>query len=229
VSDLQRQAPRLMLAEDEPELLAMLVELLEQEGYAVEAVRDGQSALHLALARPFDVAVLDRGLPHIEGLELLYRLRRHGWQTPVLVLSAYGSARDRVAGLDAGAEDYLAKPFDVDELLARLRALLRRHADTAERTAVPGGVLDPVGRTVRLTDGRTVDLSDREASLLALLGGRPSRVFSRDELVERVFPDAEAVGVIDTYVHYLRRKLGRGVVRTVKGVGYQLGRQDGAR
>ncbi len=225
---------RLLLAEDDPELSEMLVELLAGEGYAVDAVRDGQSALQRALADVHDIAVLDRGLPHMEGLELLARLRRAGWSTPVLVLSAYGAPGDRVAGLDAGAEDYLAKPFDVEELLARLRALLRRPLDGAETLPVAGGRLDLRARTVSLSTGPTsmgapavVELSAREAALLAVLAGRPSRVFVREELRDRVFTDAGAPNVVDTYVHYLRRKLGRQVVRTVHGVGYQLGRPVG--
>lgn len=226
-------APRLLLAEDDPDLLEMLTDLLGAEGYDVDATRDGQSALRAALSGSHDLAVLDRGLPHVEGLELLARLRRSGWSTPVLVLSAYGTARDRVAGLDAGAEDYLVKPFDVGELLARLRALRRRHLDDAQTLPVPGGHLDPGTRRVHLHGGAgpggpgrgPVDLSAREGLLLAVLARRPTRVFTRDELRDRVFPDTEAPNVLDIYVHYLRRKLGRAVVRTVHGVGYQLGHE----
>ncbi len=220
----------MLLAEDDPELAAMLVELFTAEGYSVDAVSDGQAALHRALAGHYDVAVFDRGLPHVEGLVVLSRLRRAGWTTPVLVLSAYGAAADRVAGLDAGAEDYLGKPFDVDELLARIRALLRRHLDTAQTLPVPGGRLDPHSRTVTgvaAAPGEPqvlVGLSARESDLLAVLAGRPGRVFTREELLGRVFPDAEVPNVVDTYVSYLRRKLGREVIRTVQGVGYQLGR-----
>ncbi len=132
-------SPRLLLVEDDPELAAMLTELLTAEGYVVEAAVDGQRGLHLGLTRDYDVMLLDRGLPAIEGLDLLTRLRGRGRNTPTLVLSALGNPRDRVEGLDAGAEDYLGKPFDLDELLARLRALLRRHQDHADRLPVPGG------------------------------------------------------------------------------------------
>lgn len=214
----------------------MLVEVLSAEGYVVDATRDGQAALQRALNGTHDVAVFDRGLPHVEGLALLGRLRRVGWFTPVLVLSAYGTPHDRVAGLDAGAEDYLTKPFDIDELLARLRALLRRHQDQADMLPVPGGRLDTRGRTVIASAAglpapgglEVVELSGREAALLTVLARRPLKVFTRDELQDRVFPDAEAANVVDTYVHYLRRKLGREVVRTVHGVGYQLGRPSPA-
>lgn len=154
---------------------------------------------------------------------MLARWRSRGVATPVLVLSALGLARDRVDGLDAGAEDYLAKPFDIDELLARLRALLRRHADQADELSVPGGRLVVSSRTLRRAEAEPTFLSERECELLAVLARRPQRVFSRTELLTQVFPDADDDGVVDTYVHYLRRKLSRGVVRTVRGLGYQLG------
>jgi two-component system response regulator QseB len=203
-------ATRLLLVEDDPDLAAMLHDLLTEEGYAVEAAADGQRGLHLGLTRDFDLMLLDRGLPAIEGLDLLTRLRRSGRETPTLVLSALGNPRDRVAGLDAGAEDYLGKPFDVDELLDRL--------------AVPQGWLMADTRSVSLADGREVPLSERESTLLTLLARNPRRVFSRAELLDAVFESAEEEGVVDTYVHYLRRKLGRGVVDTVRGLGYRIGR-----
>jgi two-component system response regulator QseB len=216
---------RLLLAEDDPDLVEMLTELLSEEGYDVDVARDGQAALHLALNGRHEVAVLDRGLPHLDGLSVLARLRGAGWSVPVLVLSAFGTPKDRVDGLDAGAEDYLTKPFDVEELLARLRALLRRHLEDSALLWVPGGRLDARARTVSTTGcpSGVVELSGREAALLEVLARRPSRVFGREELRDRVFPDTEAANVVDTYVHYLRRKLGREVVRTVHGVGYQLG------
>lgn len=212
----------LLLVEDDADLAGMLRELLTSEGYLVDVAADGQRGLHLALTRAYDVVVLDRGLPAIEGLDLLGRLRSRGFATPVLVLSAQTTPHDRVEGLDAGAEDYLGKPFDVEELLARLRALRRRHADDAESLAVPGGRLDTASRTVTLADGAAVVLSGRECDLLDHLARQPRRVFSRRDLIE-VFPGAEEEGIVDTYVHYLRRKLGRGIIRTVRGVGYQLG------
>ena len=140
-----------------------------------------------------------------------------------MVLSARGSTQDRVDGLDAGAEDYLGKPFEVAELLARLRALLRRHGDRAAALPVPGGRLVPDERRVVRPDGTDVELSERETALLRVLAARPTQVFSRADLLTRVFDEAESDGAVDTYVHYLRRKLGRGVVRTVRGLGYRLG------
>jgi two-component system response regulator QseB len=143
--------------------------------------------------------------------------------TPALVLTALGTVADRVAGLDSGAEDYLVKPFDVDELLARVRALLRRHRDGTRTLPLGSGELDLELRRVRLPDGDEVELSPSEFALLRALAERPSDVRTRDGLRLSVFPEAASPAVIDTYVHYLRRKLGRGVVRTVRGVGYRAG------
>ncbi len=217
-------SPRLLLVEDDPELAAMLTELLGSEGYVVLVAADGQRGLHLGLTRELDVMVLDRGLPAIDGLDVLARLRARGRTTPALVLSAQGNPRDRVEGLDAGAEDYLAKPFDLDELLARLRALLRRHGDHADDLSLPGGTFHLESRSVHLDDGTEIALSEREGMLLGVLARNPRRVFSRDELLGSVFEAAEDAGVVDTYVHYLRRKLGRGMVETVRGLGYRMGR-----
>ena len=220
---------RLLLVEDDADLRAMLTELLTDSGYAVAAAADGQRGLHLGLTQTFDVLLLDRRLPVVEGLDLLAGLRARGVTTPVLMLSAIAQPADRVAGLDAGAEDYLGKPFDVDELLARLRALQRRHLDNARSLPLGSSRLDLDTRQVHSAD-RHVDpvrLSDRECTLLATLATRPGQVYSRHDLVAIVFPEAENEIVVDTYVHYLRRKLGRDVVATVRGRGYQLGRPCG--
>lgn len=216
-------APSLLLVEDDGNLAALLTRVLTDEGYRVTPAPDGQRGLHLALTRPFDLIVLDRGLPGIEGLDLIARLRGKAITTPMLVLSARGTTQDRVDGLNAGAEDYLAKPFELVELLARLRALLRRHLEKADLLPVPGGALDLTQRAVRTTDGQHVELSEREVSLLAVLAARPRQVFSRQDLLSRVFQESESENVVDTYVHYCRRKLGRGVISTVRGLGYRLG------
>jgi two-component system, OmpR family, response regulator QseB len=218
-------SPRVLVVEDDPELQAMLVTLLGDDGYVVETAADGHRGLHLGLTRHYDVLLLDRRLPAVDGVDLVGRLRGRGVTTPVLMLSAMANPSDRVEGLDAGAEDYLGKPFDVDELLARLRALRRRHLDTARSLPLGDGRLDLDARLVLTGDARgDVRLSDRECTLLATLAGRPTQVYSRHDLVAIVFPEAGSEIVVDTYVHYLRRKLGRGIVATVRGRGYQLGR-----
>ena len=215
--------PRVLVAEDDSRLASMLDALLGSEGFEVEVARDGQRALHLGLTAGFDVIVLDRGLPAVEGLDVLRRLRDDGVTTPILVLSALGTAPDRVDGLNAGAEDYLAKPFDIDELVARVRALTRRAAAVVPMVRFPGGRLDTGSRTVTLDDGSRTVLSERESDLLELLARRPGQVFSRTLLLDEVFAAADDPGVVDTYVHHLRRKFGRSLVETVRGVGYRMG------
>ncbi|MGO4595008.1 response regulator transcription factor [Leifsonia sp. 2TAF2] len=214
---------RVLVAEDDSRLASMLSALLESEGFDVELARDGQRALHLGLTAEFDAIVLDRGLPAVEGLDVLRRLRDDGVTTPVLVLSALGTAPDRVDGLNAGAEDYLAKPFDIDELVARVRGLTRRAAAVVPVVRFPGGRLDTGSRTVTLDDGSRSVLSERESALLEVLARRPGQVFSRALLLDEVFAAADDPGVVDTYVHHLRRKFGRSLVDTVRGVGYRMG------
>jgi two-component system response regulator QseB len=215
---------RLLIVEDDRELREMLGRLFTGAGYAVEVAADGQTGLHKALTSSFHGLIIDRGLPAIDGLDLIARLRRQGVDTPMMVLTAYGSAGDVIAGLDSGAEDYVVKPFEVDVLLARVRALLRRQR--SRRTTLPlgDGVLDVTSRTVTLGTGAEVELSGRESTLLRVLAAAPNRVFSRDELKVRVFDSAESESIVDTYVHYLRRKLGTDAVSTVRGIGYRAGR-----
>lgn len=217
-------AARVLIVEDDRDLRSMLAEIFEDEGYAVTTAADGQRGLHEALTQPFDALVLDRGLPAIEGLDLLARLRRSGVDTPVLILSALGNAADRIEGLDSGAEDYLSKPFDIGELLARVRALLRRHRDSARTLPLPHQCQLYVETHEAVTaEGERVSLSERECALLETLAREPGRVFERHALLQSIFPEAVEIGVVDTYVHYLRRKLSRGVIATVRGIGYRLG------
>jgi two-component system, OmpR family, response regulator MprA len=220
--------PRLLLAEDDPELADMLGQLLDAEGYEVDAARDGQSALHLALNGRHDVAVLDRGLPHVEGLELLARLRGSGWSAPVLILSAYATLEDRVAGLDAGAEDYLVKPFDVEELLARLRALLRRRPPRGQAHLAVGDLkLNPDTHEVTRGD-RHVDLTQREFELLEYLMRNERIVISRQRLLDEVwgYDPFSMTNTIEVFVSNLRRKLESGgeprLLHTIRGAGYVL-------
>lgn len=217
------QRARILLVEDDARLAQMLEQLLAAEGYDTVLARDAQRALHEGLTHEFDALVLDRGLPVLEGLDVLSRLRGRGILTPALVLSALGNPADRVEGLDRGAEDYLAKPFDIDELLARIRALLRRHSSTVPVLALVSGSLDTASRTVTTGEGENVTLSERESQLLERLARRPNQVFERNGLLASVFPNADDPGVVDTYVHYLRKKLGRDSVKTVRGIGYRLG------
>src|SRR5262249_9715932 len=154
--------------------------------------------LHFGLTRTYDLLILDRGLPGIDGLDLLARLRANGTVTPTLVLSALANPTDRIVGLDAGAEDYLGKPFDINELLARLRALRRRHLDSAHRLPLPGGTLDLDTCLATIADRPPVRLSQRECTLLATLAARPAKVFSRRELQMLAFPDA-GPEVVQTY------------------------------
>jgi two-component system response regulator QseB len=209
--------------EDDPELIGLVTEALVDEGYVVDQAPDGQRGLHLGLTRPYDVMVIDRRLPGLDGLDMLTRLRSRSVPARALMLTALGSVHDRVAGLDAGADDYLVKPFDLDELSARIRALCRRTADSTETLRIGAGLLDLSLRDVVRSDGARVALSAREFELLRVLAAGPNTVHSRAELRSRVFDEAAASSIVDTYVYYLRRKLGRAVVRTVHGLGYRLG------
>ncbi|MBP2705488.1 response regulator transcription factor [Microbispora sp. RL4-1S] len=214
---------RLLLVEDERDVGNMLVDLFTDEGYAVDLAREGQQGLHLGLSRGYDVMIIDRGLPVVDGLDLLRRLRSRAVTVPVLVLTAFGTVADRVTGLDAGAEDYLVKPFEIDELLARVRALHRRNLDQAGLLPLGAGWLDSESHVVRLPSGDQVTLSGQECRLLHALAVRPRQVHTRASLRQRVFDGARAESIVDTYVYYLRNKLGPDVVRTVRGVGYRLG------
>ena len=218
-----KDKPRLLIVEDDVELAALLAGLIEREGYEVDVAHDGQQGLHLGLTRSYRVMVLDRKLPGIDGLDLLARLRRRAVTARVLILTALGAHAERVRGLDGGADDYLAKPFDLDELLARIRALDRRFDDQAALLPLGEGFLDKELRDVELPDGRRVQLSPREFDLLHTLAAQPKSVHTRAQLRTLVFPDTEADSVVDTYVYYLRRKLGRQIVQTVHGLGYRIG------
>lgn len=215
----------LLVVEDDHALSAMLEELFAEQGYRVDAAYDAQQGMHRALIGTYDALIVDRGLPVMDGSELIALLRSRGVTTPALILTARGAVEDRVEGLDAGAQDYLVKPFEIPELLARVRALVRR-TDSGATIVCAGGLrLDRVTRRVTgaTPDDAEVELSEREASLLASLMLAPKRVFSRGQLLESVFDGAETPGAVDLYVHYLRRKLGKQVVRTVHRTGYRFG------
>ncbi|WP_284748010.1 response regulator transcription factor [Amycolatopsis sp. RTGN1] len=213
----------MLLVEDDRELAGMLAELLADEGYETDEAHDGQRGLHLGLTGRYDVMIIDRRLPVLDGLELLARLRAQAVTTRVLVLSALGELADRVGGLDAGADDYLVKPFEAEELLARLRALGRRDLEGAECLPLGAAALDLQRHEVVLPRGERITLSGREFELLRTLAQRPKAIHPRASLRTNVFADSTGESIVDTYVYYLRRKLGRDVVRTVHGLGYQLG------
>lgn len=218
-----RPLRRLLIVEDDRDLGQMLVDLFTEHRYTVDLALEGQRGLHLGLTRRYDAMVIDRGLPALDGVELIRRLRRQAVTVPALVLTAFGTVADRVSGLDAGAEDYLVKPFDVDELMARVRALHRRNLDQALLLPLGAGWLDSEGQVVRLPTGENVTLSGQECRLLRALAVRPRHVHTRASLRRGVFDGARAESIVDTYVYYLRNKLGPDVVRTVRGVGYRVG------
>ncbi|HTT70236.1 MAG TPA: response regulator transcription factor [Anaeromyxobacteraceae bacterium] len=217
---------RLLLVEDDRMLGASVQRGLRLEGHAVDWVEDGEAAADALRAEPYDLLLLDLGLPRRGGLEVLRELRRGGERTPVLVLTARDAVADRVAGLDAGADDYLVKPFDLDELNARVRALLRRSSGRAEPVLEVAGLrLDPAAHEVTL-DGVPVTLSSREFALLEALLERPGRPMSRTRLEERLYGWGEQVesNAVEVHVHSLRKKLGSRFIQTLRGVGYVVPR-----
>lgn len=219
------QRPRLLLVEDDPELGPLLVDMLEGD-YGVDLLTDGAVGLAAARTGSYDAMVLDRRLPVRDGLSVLRELRGEGVRLPVLLLTALGSVRDKVEGLDAGADDYLPKPFELDELLARLRAIRRGAAHlTDEGSRLPIGTWDlyPQSRALYSPYGDRAILTEREGDLLHLLASHPRRTFSRQEILSEVFDPSDTPGMVDTYVHYVRRKSDRAVIQTVRGRGYRLG------
>ncbi len=227
---------RILVIEDEARLARLIARVLTEEGYAAQTVGDGRSALAYALAEPFDLLIVDWMLPDLDGIQVLKRLRAAEVSVPVLMLTARSQIEDRVEGLDAGADDYLPKPFAFPELTARVRALLRwprEKEKKAESVLTAGDVtLDPV-RHVVWRENERIDLSAKEFALLATLIQRPGQVFTRSILLDTVWGGSADVytNVVDLYVSYLRKKLDRddkpSRIRTVRGVGYTLDPQTG--
>jgi two-component system OmpR family response regulator len=219
---------RVLIVEDQPKLAELLARGLREEGHAADVADRGEDALWMALAAPYDVIVLDIMLPGIDGIETCRELRRSGVWTPVLMLTARDAVGDRVTGLDAGADDYLTKPFSFDELLARLRALTRRVPAERPVTVEVGDLrLDPAAH--RAWRGETeLELSAKEFAMLELLMRRPGNVLTREQLLEGAWDMSyeRRSNVVDVYIRYLREKIdrpfGSDSIETVRGVGYRL-------
>jgi two-component system, OmpR family, response regulator MprA len=215
---------RVLVVDDDPPLRRMLQRTLEAEGFEVTAAADGGAALVAAERSPPDLIVLDVAMPGLDGLAVCRRLRDKGLPTPILMLTARDSVPDRVSGLEAGADDYLVKPFAVQELIARLRALTRRRGDGQPRRRAAYGdlSLDLDSRTATRVN-RRIELTGRESDLLALLMREPGRIVTRVQAIEAIWGGAAEENVVDRYVTRLRRKLGEPpLIRTVRGAGFTL-------
>lgn len=215
---------RVLLIEDDPDLGAGIRSSLREEGYTLDWLKDGESAVHALREEGFDLVVLDLGLPRLDGIQVLRQSRANGLTTPVLILTARDDTEDRVAGLDAGADDYLVKPFDIKELKARLRALLRRRNGPSQLQLEGGGILlDPSTRRVTF-DGQPVNLTPREYQLLHELLANPGKIFSRDRLMGLLYGWDEGVesNTLEVHIYNLRKKLRADLIRTVRGIGYRL-------
>lgn len=215
---------RILLAEDDRIIADALVRSLKKSGYAVDHVATGTDADTALLSQQFDLVILDLGLPKLPGIEVLKRLRGRKSPVPVLILTAQDGVDDRVRGLDAGADDYLVKPIDLDELTARIRALTRRSAGRAAPLLVHGDLaVDPAAHRVTQA-GQAVELSSREFSLLQMLLENAGRVLTRTQLEQSLYgwrdePDSNA---LEVHIHHLRKKLGSDLIRTLRGVGYTI-------
>jgi DNA-binding response OmpR family regulator len=215
---------RVLLVEDDPQLGDGLTVGLRQGGFAVDWVKDGVAADTALATETFDALVLDLGLPRLSGMDLLWRVRARGQVLPVLILTARDATADKIAGLDSGADDYLVKPVDLDELAARLRALGRRAAGRAEPLLRHGELtLDPASRRVAMADF-PVELSAREFAVLLTLLENSGRVMTRAQLEGSIYgwrdePDSNA---LEVHIHHLRKKLGANLIKTLRGVGYTI-------
>jgi two-component system response regulator QseB len=218
---------RLLLVEDDAMIGESVRTGLQQDGFAVDWVQDGRAAELALEANPYDTLLLDLGLPRKAGLDVLAALRRRGDTIPVLILTARDAIADRVKGLDAGADDYLVKPFDLEELAARVRALLRRKSGRADPVVQVGElIINPATHEVSLA-GRSISLSAREFALIHALAARPGVVYSRAQLEEKLYGWGHEVesNTVEVYVHSLRRKLGADFIQNVRGVGYMVPKQ----
>lgn len=219
---------RILLVEDDAMIGSGIQTALQREGFTVDWVRDGVAADAALTGHAFDLVLLDLGLPRQDGSRVLSNLRARHDDIPVLILSARDTVADRVKGLNLGADDYLVKPFDLDELIARLHALLRRHAGRADPQIRLGKIeIDPIAKKVCLA-GEAIMLSAREYALLLALASHPGAVFSVAQLEEKIYGWDDEVGsnTVEVYIHSLRKKLGNGLIRNIRGVGYVIPRDD---
>lgn len=217
-----RERGALLYVEDDADIAAMTVEVLS-DVYDVDHAVDGESALRLALRRSYDAMIVDRRLPGMDGIAFIRAVRTARITTPVLMLTALGTVDDRVSGLDGGANDYLVKPFDYDELLARLRSLRRAFRADGERRVLGDWVFTPASQALYDPSGIRIALTATESALLALLSASPEHVFSRAEILESVFSAGDTASSVDTYVHYVRRKSSPEMIETVRARGYRAG------
>jgi len=219
---------RILLIEDEKELAAIVKKGLEENGYSVDVAVDGEEGLYMATNYPADVVVLDIMLPFLDGLAILKRMRKENISTPVILLTARDELRDKIAGLDSGADDYLTKPFEFDELLARIRSLIRRRSSQKEsQLRIADLVINTAGHGVT-RGGKAINLSAREYALLEYLAYRKGTVVSRSDIVEHIYNEEFDLdsNVIDVYINYLIKKIDKGferkLIHTVRGAGYIL-------
>jgi two-component system response regulator QseB len=215
---------RLLLVEDDPMIGETVLDLLRDDGYAVDWVRDGAMAETAALDQDYDLILLDLGLPRKDGLEVLRELRTRKCRSPILIASARDAVQQRIAGLDAGADDYIVKPYDLDELLARIRALIRRAAGRAESVYEHGNVRINTNTKEVTVENEPVTISAREWAVLEALLARPGLILSRAQIEEKLFAwkDEISSNAVEVYIHGLRKKLGSELIQTVRGMGYLI-------
>ncbi len=215
---------RILLVEDDAMVGKALTVGLVRAGFALDWVTDGRSA-ELALGNGvYDLAILDLGLPKKDGMAILATLRAGGNAVPVLIASARDTVEDRIGGLEAGADDYLLKPFDLNELIARIRAILRRHSGSGSPLLKAGSIVMDLSRKAVTSNGDAVDLSAKEFAVLEALMQRPGKVLSRDALEEAVYGWKDEIGsnAIEVHLHHLRKKLGPNAIKNIRGVGYRV-------